>query len=257
MFKFPVSFGCFFILAALFAPSAQAIEIAVDPGVVGNEASPFSFTLDDAATVVDITFTDMKTLEGNGLASFSLQVGGGAPFIDFTGYTCTNCRYMEGSVFQRPEVRSRLEKMVLVTAYTDCAKEICERQRDYQIKRFDTAALPFYVIINPHDDTGLAKHPDMTKDIKAYVAFLDSGLAAFEKVKPKTAEEAPVASAYKDVPVELAASGKKVDFEFSTLEDGKKKIKLSSLRGHWVFVNFWASWCAPCKKELVEDLPFP
>lgn len=43
---------------------------------------------------------------------------------------------------------------------------------------------------------------------------------------------------------------KAVDFELETI-DGKK-VKLSDYKGQKVMLNFWATWCPPCKAEMPD-----
>ncbi len=92
-------------------------------------------------------------------------------FIDFTGYTCTNCRAMESTVFRREDVKNLLQNFVLAQLYTDNNTPLNDSNRDLEENRFNTIALPFYVIVSP-DDKPLATFPGFTRDVQSFKDFL-------------------------------------------------------------------------------------
>ncbi len=92
-------------------------------------------------------------------------------FVDFTGYTCTNCRWMEANMFPRPEVANELKNFVLVSLYTDGEGELYERQQAMEQEMFGTVALPFYAVITP-DGRPIATFPGLTRDPLEFVDFL-------------------------------------------------------------------------------------
>ena len=96
-------------------------------------------------------------------------------FVDFTGYTCTNCRWMEKNMFPREEVAALMEKYVLVRLYTDGRDSIHKANRKMQVSRFGTIALPYYAIISPQDSV-LGTFPGMTRKPEAFISFLSRGV---------------------------------------------------------------------------------
>jgi len=92
-------------------------------------------------------------------------------FIDFTGYTCTNCRWMEANMFTQPAVKAEMEKFVLVSLYTDGDGEIYARQQQLEQDMFGTVALPFYAIVDANGKT-IASFPGLTRSEDEFVRFL-------------------------------------------------------------------------------------
>jgi thiol:disulfide interchange protein len=98
-------------------------------------------------------------------------------FIDFTGYTCTNCRWMEANVFNRPDVGAELGHFVLSRLYTDGEGEIYEQQQSFQEQTFGTVALPLYAVVAP-DGKVLTTFSGLTRDPSQFIAFLKRARSA-------------------------------------------------------------------------------
>lgn len=40
------------------------------------------------------------------------------------------------------------------------------------------------------------------------------------------------------------------NFSLPILGEPNQRVSLNQLKGKWVYLDFWASWCVPCKKSL-------
>jgi len=98
-------------------------------------------------------------------------------FIDFTGFTCVNCRWMEENIFSNPEVQSSLSRFILVQLYTDGEGEEYEKNQAYQEKKFGTIGLPLYVIMDAKENL-VVKLEGMTRDIDEFLKFLQLGFSS-------------------------------------------------------------------------------
>lgn len=117
-------------------------------------------------------------------------------FLDFTGVTCTNCRYMEKGPMSQPDIEQRLRQFVRIQLFTDSVpirdKQEAGRLLDFNVRLqeewFGDVTLPSYVVIPP--DRAALK--DRSKIISALVGkheqdefarFLDSGWNGWQKVQ--------------------------------------------------------------------------
>lgn len=121
--------------------------------------------------------------------------------IDFTGHSCVNCRKMEASVWSEKEVLIRLKNdYVLISLYVDDKTNLPENEQyvskfsgkkiktvgnkwsDFQAATFKTNSQPYYVLVG-NDGKPLVEPQAFNLDVKNYVDFLDSGLAAYQNKK--------------------------------------------------------------------------
>lgn len=119
--------------------------------------------------------------------------------IDFTGWSCVNCRKMEDNVWSDPMVLKKLsEDYVLISLYVDDKKALPESEQyeskttgkkikstgnkwsDLQSRVFETNSQPYYVLLDNKGNM-LAKPRGYTPDIDQYNKYLEEGLCRYRK----------------------------------------------------------------------------
>jgi thiol:disulfide interchange protein DsbD len=163
------------------------------------------------------------------------KAGNRMVLADFTGYACTNCKWMKANMFPRPAIAAAVKNMELVELYTDGTDAASLANQKLEEEKFQTVAIPFYVLYDS-DGNVLSTFADKTSDEAKYLAFLNSQPAA-----------------------PAAPSNAKLDgTPFRSLDgtpfrslDGTP-LSTADWKGKVVVLNYWATWCIPCRKEIPE-----
>lgn len=118
--------------------------------------------------------------------------------VDFTGWTCVNCRKMEANVWSDPAVREIINnEYILVELYVDekdlklpedeqyisqSGKKIDnvgKRNTDFQITKFQSNSQPLYALLDNNEEL-LVPTRGANYDVAAYIEFLNSGVEAYK-----------------------------------------------------------------------------
>ncbi len=118
--------------------------------------------------------------------------------LDFTGYSCANCRKMEAQVWSDPEVLKRInENFVLISLYVDepsslPAEEqytnskgeeietVGDRNLDYEISKFGFNAQPLYMFMDANQDVLSDIKYGYDPDIDKFIKHLDAVKEKFD-----------------------------------------------------------------------------
>jgi thiol:disulfide interchange protein DsbD len=91
--------------------------------------------------------------------------------VNFTGYSCTNCKWMDANMFPRPEIAEAVKNLIPVELYVDGADAASEQNQKLEDDKFKTASMPYYALVDA-DERIVSQFGGATRDPGKFLSFL-------------------------------------------------------------------------------------
>ena len=200
-----IGFGVIAILFSVYLTHGVFTQKALLSGIAPSPGYSY-FNPSDCPQAVDVCFHDYE--EGMAYAQqYKKPV-----MLDFTGYGCVNCRFMEDKIWTDKEVKSLLNEYVLISLYVDDrdllpehmhytsdaggrvkeVRKVGKYWHDFQIRHFGTLSQPYYVLMSP--DKVVLNKPVASSSKEEYKDFLQCGLDNLNGVCPECRSQVPIAN---------------------------------------------------------------
>lgn len=217
------------VVRLLIGVTCVAFGLSLVPGMFGAKLGEIEAYIPPPANGTGSG--DLAWIENDLPSAFAkAKAEGKMVLVNFTGYACTNCHWMKANMFTRPEIQPVMKNMVLVDLYTDGTDAASETNQKLEESKFQTVAIPFYVLYDANGNV-LATFPGLTRKPEEYLTFLNT--------KP-AGNAAPV----------VAANSNLIGTPFKTLDGAA--LSTADWKGKIVVLNYWATWCVPCRSEIPE-----
>ena len=169
-----LSFGLYLSTGLFGQPIHGLIDSYLPPDFAYSETNTGKSTSHNNKSENSLSHHDLVWYEDYDEGVIASKESSKPIFIDFTGYTCTNCRWMETNIFEEPEVIEYFKQFTLIRLYTDSGPN-ARKYQQMEVDRFGTAALPYYVILTPEYQE-IARFPGMDPDVNKFINFLKKGI---------------------------------------------------------------------------------